>query len=179
MKTKILVGALAASLVLACAAGAQALKRVEKADDLPRFTYPVQGEVEAMVRDPQRFAAFAQQRRKDVEGVLATYDIAELATKRQLLNELVVLDMLEGRYDDALKRSNDIRALQEKPADKLLSGLTTRAIVAAIRKTGGRNSDAYNAEVGRAIAAELEGMPYLTIRNEIQQGKAGMQTISE
>lgn len=179
MKKTILVGALAASLLLAGAASAQTLKRVEKADDLPRFSYPVQGEVEAIVRDPQRFAAFAQQRRKDVEGVLATYDIAELSTKRQLLNELAQLDLLEGRYDEALKRSNEIRALQEKPADKLLSGMTTRAIVAAIRKTGERNGEAYNAEVGRAIASELEGMPYLTIRNEIQQGKAGMQTISE
>lgn len=179
MKKTILVGALVASLLLAGAASAQTLKRVEKADDLPRFSYPVQGEVEAIVRDPQRFAAFAQQRRKDVEGVLATYDIAELSTKRQLLNELAQLDLLEGRYDEALKRSNEIRALQEKPADKLLSGMTTRAIVAAIRKTGERNGEAYNAEVGRAIASELEGMPYLTIRNEIQQGKAGMQTISE
>jgi hypothetical protein len=179
MKKTILVAALSASLLLAGAAGAQALKRVEKADDLPRFSYPVQGEVEAIVRDPQRFAAFAQQRRKDVEGMLATYDIAELATRRQLLNELVQLDLLEGKYDDALKRSSEIRALQEKPADKLLSGMTTRAMVAAIRKTGARNGEAYNAEVGRAIAAELEGMPYLTIRNEIQQGKAGMQTISE
>jgi subtilisin family serine protease len=179
---KAIVSALAALLVSAGVAGgadAQTLKRADKADDLPRFSYPVQGEVESIVRDPRRFAAFAQQRRKDVQGVLATYDIAELSTKRQLLNELVQLDLLEGKYDEALKRSNDIRALQEKPADKLLSGLTTRAIVGAIRKTGGRNTEAFNAEVGRGIAAELEGMPYLTIRNEIQQGKAGMQTVSE
>lgn len=113
-------------------AGAQPLKRVGKADDLPRFTYPVQGELETIVRDPQKFAAFAQQRRKDVEGVLATYDIADKAAKRQLLNELVQLDMLEGKYDDALKHSNQIRELQEKPADKLLSGMSTRAILEAV-----------------------------------------------
>lgn len=180
MKNKtILAAALAAAFLFAGSADAQALKRADKADDLPRFTYAMQGELEALVRDPQKFAAFAQQRRKDVESVLAQYDITESAAKRALLNELVQLDMLEGKWDDALTHSNEIRSLQEKPADKLLSGLTTRAMVGAIKKTGGRGTDAYNAEVGRATSAELEGMPYLTVRNEIQQGKAGMQTISE
>jgi subtilisin family serine protease len=176
---KTILAALAASFLLAGAANAQTLKRVDKADDLPRFSYPVQGQVEAIVRDPQRFAAFAQQRRKDVEGVLATYEITEKAAHRQLLSELVTFDMLEGRWDDALKHSAQIKELQEQPAAKLLSGLTTRAIVGAVKKTGARSGDAFNAEVARAMAAELDALPYLTIRNEIQQGKAGMQTLSE
>jgi subtilisin family serine protease len=172
--------ALAIALSLAfAAAGAQTLKRADKADDLPRFSYAMPGEVEATIRDPQRFAAFAQQRRKDVESVLATYEIGDKAAKRQLLNELVQMDMLEGRYDDALKHSNEIRALQEKPADKLLSGMTTRAFLAAAKKTGARSGDAYNAEVSRSLGAELGAMPYLTVRNDIEQSKAGTQTFSE
>ena len=172
------------ALAIACAAvmgaaSAQALQRAEKADDLPRFSYAVQGELEAIVRDPQRFGAFAHQRRKDLESVLASFDIADKAAKRQLLNELVQLNMLEGRHDEALKLANQIRELQDKPADKLLSGLSTRAIVAAIRKTGSRGTPEYAAEVGRAISSELEGHPYLVIRNDIQQAKAGAQTISE
>ena len=110
MNKNILILMLAATLA-AGGAMAQTLKRVEKADDLPRFSYPMQGEIEAVVRDPQKFAAFAQQRRKDVEGVLATYDIAESAARRALLNELVQLDLLDGKWDDALKRSSEIRAL--------------------------------------------------------------------
>jgi len=60
-----------------------------------------------------------------------------------------------------------------------LSGLTVRAIVAAIRKTGGRDAPAYAAEVGRGVAEELDRLPYLTIRNDIRRAKADMETAGE
>jgi len=177
MKLRIL-GALLGALAVASAL-AQTPKRVEKADDLPRFNYPVQGELEAIVREPQRFAAFSQAVRRDLEATVAGYDITELATRRQLLGQLVQLDMLEGRWDDALRRSAQIRQLQEKPADKLLSGLTIRAIVAAIQKSGERGSPAYAAEAGRVVREEIERLPYAVIRNDIMRAKAGMETVGE
>ena len=172
------IAALLGTLALSCALG-QTPKRVEKADDLPRFSYPVQGELETMVREPQRFNALALPVRRDLEATVAGYEIADRATHRQLLNQLVQLDMLEGRYDDALRRAAQVQQLQEKPADKLLSGLTVRAIVAAARKAGNRNSPAYAAEVGRYIAGELEKFPYLVIRNDIQSAKGGIETFGE
>ena len=176
MKIRILC-ALAGALALT-AALAQAPKRVERADDLPRFSYPVQGELETLVREPQRFAVLAQAVRRDIEATLAGYDIAELATRRQLLGVLVQLDMLEGRYDDALRRSAQVRQLQEKPADKLLSGLTVRAIAAALAK-GERGSAAYNKEVARVVQDELERMPYAVIQNDVMRSKAGLETAGE
>ncbi|MDQ6881450.1 MAG: S8 family serine peptidase [Pseudomonadota bacterium] len=170
--------ALLAALAMT-AALAQTPKRVDRADDLPRFSYPVQGELETIVRDPQRFGALGQAVRRDLEATLAGYDIAEQATRRQLLGELVQLDMIEGRYDDALRRSAQIRQLQEKPADKLLSGLTVRAIAAAAAKTGEHRSPAYAAEVGKFIAVELDRLPYDVIRNDIMRAKAGMETVGE
>lgn len=170
--------ALAGALALASAL-AQAPKRVERADELPRYSYPVQGELESMVRDPQRFAVLAQAVRRDIEATLAGYDIAELATRRALLGQLVQLDMLEGRYDDALRRSAQIQQLQEKPADKLLSGLTVRAIVAAVKKTGSPAAPGYAAEVNRFIADELQRLPYAVIRNDVMRAKAGVETSGE
>ena len=150
------------------AAFAQTPRRVERADDLPRFSYPVQGDLEALVRDPQRFAALAQAVRRDTEDTLAAYDIAERATRRRLLGMLVQMDMMEGRYDEALRRSAQIQQLQEKPADKLLSGLTVRAMVAALAK-GARGTPAYNAEVVRFVRDELDRMPYAVIRNDVMR----------
>ena len=168
-----LAGALALTTALA-----QAPKRAERADDLPRFSYPVQGDLEAVARDPQRFAVLAQAVRRDTQATLAGYDIAELATRRQLLGVLVQLDMLEGRYDDALRRSAQIQQLQEKPADKLLSGLTVRAIAAGVAR-GARGSAAYNAEVARFVRDELERMPYAVVQNDVMRAKAGMETYGE
>ncbi|MES2784476.1 MAG: S8 family serine peptidase [Pseudomonadota bacterium] len=172
------IGALVGVFVLG-AALAQTPQRIERADQLPRFTYPVQGEVEALVRDPQRFAALASLVRRNTEGTLAAYDIAETATRRQMLGTLMQMDMLEGRYDDALRRSEQIRQLQEKPADKLLSGFTIRAMVAAAKKVGDHTSPAYRNEVARLVIEELNRHPHLLIRNDIQRAKAGMETVGE
>lgn len=172
-----LLGALAVTALLPVAA--QTPRRIERADDLPRFSYPVAGELEAIVRDPERFQALAAAVRRDLEATLAGYDIAEGAARRGLLGQLVQLDLLAGRYDDALRRSEQLRQLQEKPADKLLSGLAVRAIVAAVKRTGERGSAAYREEVGRLLAAQLEPLSYPVIRNDVMRAKAGLETFGE
>src|SRR5215510_13590160 len=97
---------------------AQPRPRIEKAADLPRFTYPISERLDALVRDPKAFDAFATAVRRDTESVLAKYEIADKSSERQLLGTLLQLDLLDGRDADALKRIEQIRALQEKPADK-------------------------------------------------------------
>ena len=167
------------ALSLAGGAIAQEKKRIEKAADMPRFTYKVDGKLDEVVRDDARFKAFSVQLRRDTESVLAQYDIADKAMLRQQLAILVQLDYLEGRYDDALKGTARIKELEEKPADKLLSGLTIRAMIGAERKVGNHASDAYRAEVGRLIDADLASMPYEVVQNEIKEGKARAEILSE
>ena len=91
------------ALAVAGGASAQEKKRIEKAADLPRFTYTVDGKLDAVVKDDAKFRAFAKELRRDTESVLAQYDIADKAMLRQMLGVIVRLDYLEGRYDDALK----------------------------------------------------------------------------
>src|SRR5438067_5711952 len=135
------------ALALAGGAHAQEKKRIEKAADMPRFTYKVDGKLDEMVLNDAKFKAFSNEVRRDTESVLAQYEIADKAMLRQQLGIILRLDYLEGRYDDALETAARIRELEEKPADKLLSGLTIRALISAERKVGNRTSDAYRAEV--------------------------------
>ncbi len=167
------------ALPLAVTAAAQERKRVEKAADLPVFSYKVDGKLETLIRDDAKFAAFARELRRDTESVLARYDIADRAKQRELRTLLVRLDLLEGRYDDALKGVLRVRELEDKPADKLLSGMTVRAIVEARRVVGDSTSEAYRREVSRLIAADLAGMNYDVIQNEIKEAKAGTEILSE
>jgi subtilisin family serine protease len=167
------------ALTFAGGVAAQDKKRIEKAADLPRFTYKVDGKLDEIVRDDAKFKAFSRELRRDTESVLAQYEIADKATHRQLLGVLVRLDYLEGRYDEALKGAARVRELEEKPADKLLSGMTIRAMIAAERKAGSRTSDAYKNEVNRAIAVELNGMPFDVVQNEVKEGKASAEIVSE
>jgi len=154
-------------------------KRIERAADLPRFSYKVEGKLEDLVRDPQSFTHFADAVRRDDQSVLDQYDIADKAAERELLGVLARIDFLEGRYADAGRRAEEIRSLEEKPADKLISGMTLLAMVAAQAKVGDVTSEAYKKEVGRIVAAELEKLPYAVIANDIKEAKTGSEIIGE
>ena len=165
------------SLLVCGAVLAQGKPRIDKAADLPRFSYPVSGNLEALVRDEAAFSPFATKLRSDIESVLTGYEIADKAMQRQLHGTLLQLDVLEGKNAAALARVETIRALQDKPADKLLTGLQVRAIVEARQASG--TGGTYAANVGERIAAALKPMPYAVIANDIKQAKAGNELIGE
>ena len=175
-----MVAGLAATLAPS-EAWAQARPRIEKAADLPRFTYQVSGPLESLVRSPQAFSAFAATVRRDAESVLASYDIPDKATRRDLLSLLAVLAYLDGRYDEALARAEEVRSLQEKPADKLLSGLRLRAMARAalVHPPEGADVAAYRNKVGETIAAELAPLPFAVIANDVKGYKASAELIGE
>jgi hypothetical protein len=177
MSTRILV--LFLSFFIAATASAQGRKRIEREADIPRFTYQVEGKLEDIVRDEARFKRFSAALRRDTESILRDYEVADKAAERGLLTILAQLDFLDRNYDAALKRADQIRALEEKPADKLVSGLATRTMVAAQRKAGNITSDAYRAEVAKALAAELKAFPYPVVENNIKQFKSGAELIGE
>ena len=157
---------------------AQGKPRIEKAADLPRFSYRIDGAVEDVVRQPERFAAFAAQVRRDIEGVLAGYEIPDKATRRDLLNTLSLLDALEGRWDQALARAEEVRGLQDKPADKLISGLRLRAVSEAA-KTQAPGSEGHRKAVAQIIARELAAVPYKVVENDIRELKASAELAGE
>jgi hypothetical protein len=165
--------------VVAASALAEGKKRIEKAADLPRFTYRIEGKLENLVRDEKAFRRFAAEVARDTQSVLDQYDIADKSAQRDLLAVLERIDFLEGRYAEAARRADEIRALEEKPADKLLSGLTLRAMVAAQAKVGDIASAAYRQEVGRIVAAELAKLPYAVIANDIKEAKTISEIIGE
>lgn len=170
---------LAATLFLAASPSAQAKQRIDKAADLPRFTYRIEGKLEDLVRDAGAFGRFAAQVRRDEQSVLDRYDIADKAAERGILGVLARIDFLEGRYADAARRADQIQALEEKPADKLLSGVLLHAMVDAQAKAGSIDSDAYRQEVARIVSGKLSKLPYEVIANDIKEAKTVSEIIGE
>ena len=107
---------------VATSALAQGKKRIEKAADMPRFMYKVEGKLEDLVRSEAAFRKFAAEVRRDIHNEKEAYEIADKAAQRGLMGMLVQLDLLEGRYAEAAKPPPDIPPLEERPADKRLSG---------------------------------------------------------
>ncbi len=170
---------LALSLALALPAFAADKIRVDKQADIPRFSYTITDPLEKVVRDKAAFAKATAQIRADMESVLAKYDIADKASQRAYLSTIVQLDFLNGNYDAALAGVEQVRALEEKPSDKLLSGLRLRAMVAAAKQTGGINTPAYFDAVAKAIRTELDSYSFAVISNDVKRFKASSETIGE
>ncbi len=170
---------LALALMVALPALAADKIRIEKEADIPRFSYVITEPLETVVRDKATFTAVTAKIRADMESVLATYDIADKASQRNYLSTLAAMDFLAGNYDAALARAEAVRALEEKPADKLLSGLRMRAMVAAAKQTGGVNTPAYFEAVSTSLRKELDTYPFAVISNDVKRFKAGAETLGE
>jgi subtilisin family serine protease len=154
-------------------------KKIARAADVPKFQYAISGKVEDLVRSEEAFRPFAAQVRKNVESVLRDYEIEDAATKRGLLGTLLALDILEGHDDAARGRLDEMKALEEKPAAKALSGLMTRSILDARRESGDRNSPAYRRAVYAAVTRALDGLPFDVVQNDLKSAKASIEIISE
>jgi len=169
---------LALVLTLAMPAFAQKL-RIEKEADIPRFSYRIAEPLEKVVRDPVLFKQTVAPIRADMEGVLAKYEIADKSSERGMLSALMAMDFLLGNYDAALAGSEKVRALEEKPSDKLLSGIRMRAMVSAAKQTGAINTPAYFEAVRKAIRTELDSYPHAVIANDVKQFKASAELAGE
>lgn len=162
----------------AASAAATARPRIDKAADMPRFSYPVKGKLEDIVKDPKALSAFLVPVRRDAEAVLAKYEIADKAVQRDLLTQLAIIDYLEGRYDAVLARMQRVIALEEKPAEKFTSGLRLRAVATAARQHP-PGTPAHARAVADFLNAELARMPYDVVGNDIREIKAGAELSGE
>jgi hypothetical protein len=112
---------------------AQAPKRVVTTEaDLPRFSYPVAGDVQHLLEMPVKdFAAFALPIRSDIDATLSDYEIQDHAAHRKLMQARLDLELLSGDDAAALGTIQQIRALEDKPVSKLTSALSEEAIARA------------------------------------------------
>ncbi len=99
--------------------------RIATEGELPRFSYPVMGTAQQLLDAPTpEFLKFAFPVRADIEEVLGKYDIEDHATKRRMLEAQLRVDLIAGNRDQrTLEMIQQVRALEDKPAEKLTSGL--------------------------------------------------------
>jgi hypothetical protein len=153
---------------------------VKTAADLPRFSYPVTGSAaDLLTSDDTTFAAFAGQVRGDIDGVLAHYDIQDHATLRGLLLTRLELEMMSGKEDaSALKTIAEIRALEDKPAAKLLSGVRNEALIRARMTTGQSVGPALAAAYAKAYGQALAALPWSPIAAVFKESRAPTEFMS-
>jgi hypothetical protein len=157
--------------------------KITKLDDLPRHTYPVQGSAVDLITSDAKFAPFATAVRADVEHDLASYDIEDKTTLKRLKGTLLTLDLLEGKNDDARKLIDELRALEDKPALKIMTGF-----VALVRfdvsdqmkltSLADLSRPDFQKTFQNELATRTAELPWSVVQDELKQTKGGFEIVS-
>lgn len=170
-----------ALLLLVPAAGSQAdgKRKVQTANDLPRFTYPIKGKASDLLQaDPATFNQFAAKVRADLETILHDYDITDKATMRSLLQAKLDLQQLAGEYQAALQTVSSLRALEEKPSAKLTTGLFTSAVMQAAIETKSTTGPAFEQAFTKHYRQAIDLLPWNVVQDSVKASFRTSQVIT-
>jgi subtilisin family serine protease len=172
---------LLAGFALAADEGAPGGKiKINSLDELPVHTYPLEGTVTELLDSPERMQALRERFRADIEADLAAYEITDVATLKGFHQNLVLLDLADMDFDGALGHLDEINALEDKEAARMMGGLTTRAYIAAKRTVPGTATQEEFLDVfGRELEAGLFALPYQVIQDMVKAAKARAEYLSE
>lgn len=161
------------------AQSANGRKKVTSDADLPRLSYPVTGSAsDLLMADDATFSAFAAKVGADADSILANYDIEDKATLRRFLGIRANAQILAGDPAGALKTTNQLRDLEEKPDAKLTSGVFNRPLLMAWIETGSSSSPAFQTAFEREFRATVNGLPWSSTQEYLKQTKAAFQVLS-
>ncbi len=172
-------------LGLVCTVGAVPLRaaaekpRITSQDQLPRFNYPFKGKVTEVLTSDAAYAPLAEAVRKDLEKLLADYDIADRATLREVISVLVSLDVHAGRYDSALQRIARLRELEEKPAAKLMTGLMSEVYIQTRRSGEHASEAAFRSAFQQTYARRLATLPWDVVADTVRSAKGSAEIATE
>ncbi len=167
------------ALVATSPAGAADKIKVESVDDLPRFTYEIDGSLAELVKSDQEFAKFASLVRRDVESVLEGYEIDDATTLKKYYGTLLSLQMLGLQYDEALETIQTLRDLEDKPAAKILTGQLLEVWIESARKHPDIDSEAFRSAFEAGYSSRLEALPFDVVQENVEQAKGGWEIRSE
>jgi hypothetical protein len=148
--------------------------RVESADQLPRHTYPVPESATALVEDDAQFAALATKLEADLKADLAKYEIGDRSTLKEYYGTLASLALIEGDHEAALAYADSVRATEDKPALKALTGTFERALAAAAHAPEAERERAFEG----AYREEIAALPYDEVQAELKSRKGSLEMSS-
>jgi subtilisin family serine protease len=148
--------------------------KVESNEDLPRFTYELEGQLTDFIQSDD-LLAFARKRRGDVHSVLERYEVTDATTLQGYYGLILNVQMLEGDFGGARDTIEKMRALEEKPAQKLMTGLLYNALMDARGGDGEWADEAFRARFQTNYEEALAELPWDVVQDLVERSKAGWE----
>lgn len=160
------------------AAVAQQKTIINRADELPRRTYKLEGKAVDIVADRAQLDRLAAEVKKNLEADLAKFDIRDNATLNGINSVLMLLDLRERSYDSALARIEKLRELESKPAAKATAGMFVAAYIAALREVPDQTSPAFGSAFEKHYASAWSRVPYDLVRDQVEALKGQLTVMN-
>ena len=176
MVRRILALVVAAGAFLAQPAARLSAQRpvVTKASELPVHSYHVTEAASKLIQDSVALGELARAVDRDLKSDLSGYDIQDPTTRRDYYGNLASIAMLQGDDSAALAYSDSGRALEAKPAARLMHGMLLRAEVAALHAPAGDRPSVFSS----TLRTELDALPYDTVEAELKSTAGSMATLA-
>lgn len=187
MRVRSLLLAAALAAPLAAAAGVshsaaspltQAEKRIiTSADQLPRRIYRIGRLPSELLEAPKaELDAVLEQLDRDTANDLETLDIRDRAARAGMLNARAQVAIHRGDYKAAQGFIRQVRAEQEKAAEKITSGTSLEKILDA--RIRGGTLEAQRAGFRTAVAQAYGAMPWTVVGDNLKQAKGSFELMS-
>jgi subtilisin family serine protease len=167
-----------AALLAAAPASAQQKKVINTAADLPRVQVQLPTKPsEIAINGGAQLEALETQLEAYVRDLLTNYDIKDRTTRMQLLSLQAQDALVDNRWDEYLKLADEIAALEEKPAQRAVSGLLGRAYARAAKAVG-ESSPQFGDRFETELRTALQALDWTLVADSIQASRGSYQTMS-
>lgn len=152
---------------------------IKSVDDIPRFTYKIDSLASTVYDDEAQFRKLYLEVEKNYLSLKDNYVIEDATLKKSVLGTLQSIDLFEKRYDEAREKSETIKALQEKPAQKQTSGLLSFAYLNTLTKNNPVDSKAFNEAYKNELQKLITPLDYKVVGDNIKSTKTSMEIYSK
>ena len=152
---------------------------IKSQDDVPRFTYELSSSATEVFASKKDLDGLIEQLHNDYSHLLKDYDIQDNSLLKNIYGTLKNIDLYHGRYDQALEKVMKIRELQEKPSDKLMSGLSNMAYIKALKESNFERNDQFRQDFAKYFAASVNELPWEVVQDDVEGTKGSLEIYSE
>ena len=154
-------------------------KTVTSQNDLPRFTYSIQGPASSLLTcDDATFAPFLAQVRANLSQTLSEFDIQDRATLRQLIGLKLSIETLKGEDQAALATIATLRTLEDKPDMKLLAALGLESILNARMQAGAASGPTFQQAVQKLYADRVNALPWDVVQDSVKDIQSRLEIVT-
>ncbi len=149
--------------------------KITKLEELPTFTYNIPAKPSEFVQATDGFDEFATKVAADAQGVLDKYDIEDKTTLKDIYSTLLAKAMLDGDSDAVLDIIQKRRALEEKPAERLMSGLTTQMLAESWQEKNSLEPDDVRETFKSKLTDAVNDLPWDVVQDLVEQTKGSLE----